>query len=77
MFCPFNNLLKIQDKESNNNGEQRNNIFIISVKLFELNIKLVKYEPKKRLPVSPINTFDGYQLKRMKPNNAPMIGVRL
>ena len=76
IFWPFNNRLMMQDKESTSNGEQRNNIFIISVKSFALKIKLVRYDPKKRLPASPINTFDGYQFKRMNPNNAPNIWLR-
>tara|TARA_B100000941_G_C28090421_1_gene343311 strand:- start:30 stop:269 length:240 start_codon:yes stop_codon:yes gene_type:complete len=77
IFWPFNSLLIKQDKESNSKGEQSNNIFITSIKLFELNNKLVKYEPRKRLPESPINTFEGYQFNKINPDNAPIRGIKL
>ena len=66
----------MQIKESNNNGEANKITLHISAKFSDLKIKKVKNEPRYKLPVSPMKTFAGCQLKNKNPINDPIKGIK-
>ena len=64
----------MQVKESPRRVSDINNNANEFTKSCELKIKHVKTAPKKVLPESPINTFDGYQLRIKNPKIDPAKG---
>ena len=66
----------MQKIASSINGEEMSTKEIIFVRLDCINIP-TKIEPKKVLPMSPIKTLAGSQFHKRKPNNAPIIGIKL
>ena len=76
IFFLLINLRIIQITASKKSGEHNKTIFKLLVKDELLYIKLVRKVPKYKLPVSPINIFEGNQLKYKNAVKVPIIGNR-